>query len=153
MNENLKYIPLGSWIQTRIEECGLDIHTVAESLHTSTSELQVLFQKESVQSGILLKFCKLLSYDFFRIYTQHLILYAPQEQRIAKRKSKTQKQYSTSFVKNIYTQEVISYLIELSEKGKKTYKQLSEEYNIPPTTLTRWADKYGNTFLFSNSIN
>lgn len=46
-------------------------------------------------------------------------------------------------LKNIYTQEVIEYLMELVDSGEKTYKDLQAEYNIPITTILRWGNKYG----------
>ena len=83
-------------------------------------------------------FGKLLKYDFFRIYSQHLILYAPQ---YTSKKDKP-KSVLPVLKKNVYTQEVILYLVELVESGKKTGRQIQKEYNIPATTILRWINKY-----------
>jgi hypothetical protein len=36
-----------------------------------------IFESASVETDLLLRCSKLLEYDFFRIYSSHLILYAP----------------------------------------------------------------------------
>lgn len=45
------------------------------------------------------------------------------------------------FRKNIYTREVIDFILEMVEKREKTKKQIIEEYNIPKTTLYKWIEK------------
>ncbi|MDR3058513.1 MAG: hypothetical protein LBU84_10290 [Prevotella sp.] len=47
------------------------------------------------------------------------------------------------FKKNIYTHEVIIFLVELVESGRKSARDIQKEYNIPSTTILRWIDKYG----------
>lgn len=45
------------------------------------------------------------------------------------------------FRKNIYTKEVINFMLEMIETGKKTKSQVISEYNIPKTTLYKWIEK------------
>ena len=100
-----------------------------------------MYTSKSVDSEALLRWSKLLEYDFFRIYTQHLILYSPQDPEKAKRK-KADTTALPVFKKNIYTQEVILYLVGLVADGHKTCREIQAEYNIPSTTIMRWYDKY-----------
>jgi hypothetical protein len=96
-----------------------------------------IFQQEHIESGVLLKLSKLLQYDFFRIYSQHLILYAP----IAA-ENQTSLSSLPNFRKNIYTKELIDFILELVKTEQKTKQQIIEEYKIPKTTLYKWISKY-----------
>ncbi len=101
-----------------------------------------MYKSESMNTEILLKWSKLFEYDFFRIYSQHLILYAPSS---VDEKAKEQKSKTTSLPqirKNIYTKEIIDFILELIATGKKTKAQIIEEYRIPKTTLYKWESKY-----------
>ena len=82
----------------------------------------------------------MLEYDFFRIYTQHLILYAPTSAKAEN--TKKQKPVLPRFRKNIYTKEIIDFVLEQIETKQKTIKQVIEEYKIPKTTLYKWISKY-----------
>ncbi|WP_317127297.1 MULTISPECIES: helix-turn-helix domain-containing protein [Chryseobacterium] len=99
-----------------------------------------MYNSKSLDSGILLKWSKILEYDFFRFYSQYLILYSPvsAETKIKKDNESSQ---MPQFRKNIYTKEVINFMLELLEKGEKTKSQIITEYNIPKTTLYKWIEK------------
>jgi len=98
-------------------------------------------RSDSLDSDHLLKWSKLLEYDFFRIYSQHLILYSPQSSSKSNH-SKLEKTSLPQFRKNIYTKEIIDFIIELIETKKKTKTQVIKEYKIPKTTLYKWIAKY-----------
>lgn len=144
MSISFKYIHIGSLIRERMQECTLDTARAAAFLKVSEQEVEVLYEKESIDSSLLLAWSKLLEYDFFRIYSQHLILYAPQDPNKPKRERSSRTSRLPVFKKNIYTPEVIAYLIELVQSGTKSSKQIQNEYNIPQTTITRWLNKYEN---------
>ena len=102
-------------------------------------EINEMFLNESIQTNILLRWSKLLSYDFFRVYSQHLIFYAPPSKGDSSpEKSNTQ---LPQFRKNIYTKEIIDFVLEELNSGNKTKKQIIEEYRIPKTTLYKWISK------------
>ncbi|MFV0420104.1 MAG: hypothetical protein ACK5KT_15415 [Dysgonomonas sp.] len=144
MPANFKNIHIGALIKQRMQECGIAIGRAAAFLKASEEDVECMYKKKSLDSDILLRWSKLLKYDFFRIYSQHLILYSPQDEGQAKRrKEKEIKTKLPVFKKNIYTQEVILYLVGLVESKKMTLKQLQDRYNIPSTTILRWYDKYG----------
>lgn len=102
-------------------------------------DLEQTYQSRSLDSEELLKWSKLLNYDFFRLYSNHLILYAP----ISKTEQIENKKIPT-FKKNVYTKEIILFILELIKTGNKTKQEVIETYKIPKTTLFRWLKKYEN---------
>lgn len=96
-----------------------------------------MFQDEHIETDILLKLSKLLQYDFFRIYSQHLILYSP-----ISAEDKTVVSGLPKFRKNIYTKEMIDFILELIATEQKTRQQVIEDYKILKTTLYKWISKY-----------
>lgn len=140
MTNNFKNIHIGKLIKQLMKEYDIDTERAATFLKVSEDEIEMMYIQNSLECEVLLRWSKLLKYDFFRIYSQHLILYSPQDCNISKRTNKKSK--LPVFKKNIYTQEVINYLVELVDNGTKTCKQIQEEYNIPATTVFRWRDKY-----------
>lgn len=140
MLDNFKNIHIGTLIKQRMQECEVDTERASRFLDIAEDDIEQMFDSKSIDSEMMLRWSKLLQYDFFRIYSQHLILYAPQDPNKVNRKEQTG---LPVFKKNIYTSEVIVYLIGLVNDGKKTYNQLQKEYNIPATTMQRWAKKYG----------
>ena len=140
---NFRNIHIGKLIAQRMKECEIDVERAAKFIKVSEAEVKRMYTLKSLDSHILLRWSKLLKYDFFRIYSQHLILYAPQHPTKAKKGNNGKEIASALPVlkKNIYTQEIIAYLVELVETGKKTTKQIQDEYNIPATTILRWINK------------
>ena len=86
-----------------------------------------MYQTKSLDTEVLLRWSKLLEYDFFRIYSQHLILYAPPS---AGKEKGNKKSNLPRFRKNIYTKEVIDFILDMIKTGEKTKIQVMEEYNI-----------------------
>lgn len=103
-------------------------------------EVKQIYLQENLSTDILLKWSKLLEYDFFRIYSQHLILYAPVS--ADNENTKTQKTNLPQFRKNIYTKEIIDFILEQVSSGEMTKTQVMEKYKIPKTTLYKWISKY-----------
>ena len=56
--------------------------------------------------------------------------------------SKNAKSALPQFKKNIYTKEMIEFIIEVVESGRKTKSEVISEYRIPKTTLYKWLTKY-----------
>lgn len=137
MISNFKNIHIGNVIQKKVEENKIEMSRICNFLKLSEDEITKMFQVESVDSRILLRWCKLLKYDFFRLYTQHLILYSPPAKIILKKDKKS----LPVFRKQIYTKEIIDFILELIRNEEKTRKQIIEEYKIPKTTLYKWIAK------------
>lgn len=140
MNFNFKDIHIGSLINTAVTEKKIEIARICNFLQATEEEVEQMYQKEHLDSGILLRWSKLLEYDFFRVYSQHLMLYAPvaAERNVASKKE-TQLPH---FKKNIYTKHLIHYILTKIIKGEMTAKQIIKEYRIPKTTLYKWISKY-----------
>ncbi|WP_241486032.1 helix-turn-helix domain-containing protein [Chryseobacterium angstadtii] len=130
---------MGSLIKRRMEESGIQTGRICSFFKQTEAEIQQVYTSKSLDTDLLLKWCKLLEYDFFRIYSQHLILYSPPTKQIQTGTTLPQ------FRKNIYTKEIIDYILDLIQTGEKTKKQVMEEYKIPKTTLYKWLSKYDNS--------
>ncbi|MBN9313457.1 MAG: transposase [Chryseobacterium sp. 39-10] len=138
---NFKEIHIGQMIEKRVAECGTEMSRLCNFFNCTDGEILEMYEVPSIDTEILLKWSKILDYDFFRLYTQHLILYAPPS---AKEKHKKQKSTLFQFRKNIYTKEVIDFILEQISSGEMTKNQIMEEYKIPKTTLYKWISKYKN---------
>jgi hypothetical protein len=139
---NLKNIHIGSLIREKVLEKKIDQVRLCNYLKCNEMEVNAMYEEENMSTVFLLKWSKLLEYDFFRLYSQHLILYAPQSNVGYKQIEKTKQSKLPQFRKNIYTKDVIDFILELLEKGEKTKLQVMEEYRIPKTTLYNWLNKY-----------
>ena len=108
---NFKNIHIGQMIEKRVTESGIEISRICNFFKFSEEELKAAYSQRSLDTELLLKWSKLLDYDFFRIYTQHLILYAPLS--AVDEKTKVKKKSSLpQFRKNIYTKEIINFVLE-----------------------------------------
>lgn len=139
--QNLKDIHIGSLIKTRVTECDINISRICNFLNCDEQLINEMYLRHSLDSDYLLKWSKLLEYDFFRLYSQHLILYSPQAS-LQPTNSKTGKTNLPQFRKNIYTKEIVDFIIEMIDTKKKTKAQIIKEYKIPKTTLYKWIVKY-----------
>lgn len=137
----LKEIFIGKLIKQRIEELEISEQRLSNYLKKTVDEMNEIFNSSTIDVELLLKFSKILEYDFFRLYSQHLIFYSPPSAAIEDGKNKTTKALPV-FRKNIYTKEVIDFIIELITTDTKTKQQIIEEYRIPKTTLYKWLSKY-----------
>ncbi|MCW3160828.1 transposase [Chryseobacterium oryctis] len=139
---NFKNIHIGEMMEKRVAESGIEISRICNFLKCTEDDLKKMYGAHSIDTETLLRCSKLLEYDFFRIYSQHLILYAPPsaEERNEKQSSKETK--LPQFRKNIYTKEIIEFILEEIESGKMTKTQVIERYRIPKTTLYKWISKH-----------
>ena len=139
---NFKSIHIGKMIENTVADKRIEMSRICNYFKCSDDEIVKMYQSKSLDTEILLKWSKLLQYDFFRMYTQHLILYAPPSANEKRSKKEDKKQTVPQFRKNIYTKEVIDFIIEKIDTEKMTKKQIIERYNIPKTTLYKWISKY-----------
>ncbi|CAI8815725.1 transposase [Chryseobacterium sp. IT-36CA2] len=137
-----KDIHTGELIQKRVEETGFSSDRIMNFMQCSHEELRQMYKSKSLDAETLLKWSKLLAYDFFRIYSQHLVLYSPPSSSEYYQKTKEKKTQLPEFRKNIYTVEMITFILSLLKSNEKTKKQIIEEYRIPKTTLYKWIKKY-----------
>ncbi|WP_080779709.1 transposase [Chryseobacterium phocaeense] len=138
MKSNFRNIHIGKYIHQRVKENNIDLPRICNFLKCTETEINEMYMQENLSTHILLRWSKLLEYDFFRLYSQHLILYAPPSASF--RESGSSK--LPHFRKNIYTREIIDFILELIDKQEKTKRQITDEYGIPYTTLCKWVAKH-----------
>lgn len=137
---NLKKINLGALIKQRIKEMEIDNDRICNYLTISEDELLEIYEKSDIDTENLLKFSKILKYDFFRLYSQHLMLYSS----TFIEKDHSIESSLPSFRKNIYSREIIDFILRQIASGKMTKSNVILKYNIPKTTLYKWIKKYDN---------
>lgn len=135
---NIKNIHIGSLIRSKVEEYQISIERISRFLNKTEDEVEMMYHSKSIDTDVLLKWCKLLKFDFFRFYTGHLILYAPQA-RIDNVFG--QNKNTLVFRKSIYTQEVKDFILDKIKTGKMTANDVVIRYKIPKTTLYKWMKK------------
>lgn len=138
MDSNFRNIHIGRFIHLRVKENNIDIPRICNFMKCTELEINEMYALENLSTHTLLRWSKLLEYDFFRLYSQHLILYAPPSASI--RESESSK--LPRFRKNIYTREMIDFILELIGKEEKTKRQITDEYGIPYSTLCKWMAKH-----------
>ncbi|MDQ1805093.1 transposase [Chryseobacterium sp. CKR4-1] len=135
-----KKIHIGSLIKKVVEEQNIDLHRICNFFNLEEKDIREMYKKNDISTDMLLKWSKIAEYDFFRIYSYHLILYAPSKSTDF---SKVKKVSSLpTFRKNLYSQEIIDFILELLHTGKKTKKDIIDDYRIPKTTLYKWIAKH-----------
>lgn len=145
MEFRYKNIQIGQFIEALVAEKAIDEDRICTFFKIDTSELQKMYESKNMDTGLLLRWSKLLEYDFFRIYSQHLLLYAPPSKMNLKKNEDKKKSVLPSFTKSLYTPEIIQFIIELIELKKKTPTEIIEQYRIPKTTLYKWIRKHKKT--------
>lgn len=90
---NFKTINIGTLINQRVTESGIEMSRICNFLKCSEEEIKEMYAQKNLPTDILLKWSKLLDYDFFRIYTQHLILYSPPSSDVKSEKQIRKKQF------------------------------------------------------------
>lgn len=123
-----------------VSQSGIDMLRICSFLKCSEEEVISIYKEENLDTNTLLRLSKLLEYDFFRLYSQHLILYSP----LKKEQSRSIKTQLPRFRKNVYTKEMIDFILEKINKGEKTRSEAINDYGIPKTTLYKWIEKYNN---------
>lgn len=136
---NFKNIHIGSLIKQRVAELEFDHSRICNFMKCTETEIKKMYEEASLSAEVLLKWSKLLSYDFFRIYSQHLIFYSPPAKSGEPSVKNTK---LPTFRKNIYTQEIKDFILEQLHSGEMTKNQIIEQYRIPKTTLYKWIDKH-----------
>ncbi|PQA92425.1 transposase [Chryseobacterium shigense] len=139
-NENFKHIHIGKYLQARVEDLQIPQDRIGNFLNATDKEIQLMYQAESIDSHQLLRWSKLLEYDFFRLYSQHLILYSSPTKNDPSKKDIINR--LPAFRKHIYTKEIIDFILELINTGQKTKQEIITEYRIPKTTLYKWVAKH-----------
>ncbi|RKS96406.1 transposase [Chryseobacterium defluvii] len=138
---NFKSIHIGQTVEQGVADRKIELFRICNFFTCTEEEIKEMYQQKSLETETLLKWSKLLNYDFFRVYSQHLILYAPPTTKERDQKFKETK--LPQFRKNIYTKEVIDFILEQIQTGEMTKVEVMKKYCIPKTTLYKWLIKHG----------
>lgn len=142
----LKKIHIGKLIALRVTEKKISMECILAFFRLDDENaIHEMYNAKNLNTADLLKWSKLLKYDFFRLYSHHLLLYKPQDGIGLQDKNDKDEKKSVlpNFRKQLYTKEIIDFILEIINDKKKTPEQVIEEYKIPKTTLYRWRTKYG----------
>ena len=115
---NFKEIHIGELIRKIVKEDQLDPYKICSYLEMSETELTKMYHSKSLDSELLLKLSKVIKYDLFRVYSQHLLFYAPTNNN--QQTSRKPDSEIPVFRKSIYTKEIIDFV---AKNG----------YSIPPS--------------------
>lgn len=138
MDSNFKNIHIGSLLKQKTKELEIDTSRICNFLKCTERDIEKMFLQKHLPTDILLRWSNLLECDFFRVYTQHLLLFSTVRSRSGHSRKASK---LPQFRKNIYTKEAIVYILERISSGEKTKQEIITEYNIPKTTLFKWIKK------------
>ena len=147
---DFKNFHVGTLIKNRANELEIGIDRLCNFLNCTEEQIEEMYESEGLNTQLLLRWCKILEYDFFRIYSHHLILYAPPGSNNTK--STKAKTSLPEFRKNLYSQELIDFILDMISSEKKTKLQVIKDYGIPKTTLYKWISKKTNFDLKSQPV-
>ncbi|NML72458.1 transposase [Chryseobacterium sp. RP-3-3] len=139
---NFKEIPIGPLIEKEVAARGIELPRICNFMKCTEQEIEEMYKVTSADTENLLKWSKLLKYDFFRLYSQHLIFYAPTIADESTENKNHKKTFLPEFRKNIYTKEVIDFILAQIQSGEMSKSEVMEHYKIPKTTLYKWISKY-----------
>lgn len=145
MEFKFKNIHIGKLIETLVLEKKLKEERICHFLKISEAQLGEMYHIKSMDAELLLRWSKLLEYDFFRVYSQHLLLYAPPAKMNFTKAAGQKNNRIPSFTKSLYTPEIIEFVMEQLEREEKTPSEIIEQYRIPKTTLYKWIKKHKKT--------
>jgi hypothetical protein len=118
-NLNFKDIHIGSLISRRAADCSIEQSRICKFFKCTEADVEKMLLQKNLSTDLVLKWSKLLEYDFFRLYSQHLILYSPQSSTEYNQVAVKKKSTLPEFRKNIYNKEIIDFILELIKSGKK----------------------------------
>lgn len=64
-------IHIGEKIKSQAKELRIGTTELAKSINTSKQNIYGIFKRESIDTALLQKFCKVLNYDFFTFFINH----------------------------------------------------------------------------------
>lgn len=137
-----KNIHIGSHIKKIAQIKELSITRACIFLKCSHQDILIMYEQETLEAKTLLRWSKLLEYNFFMIYHTHLQMFSPisASTKLIAAKEKEREQYE--FRKNIYSEEIILWLLKKMENGELTPQEIINKYHIPRTTIYRWKKRH-----------
>lgn len=142
---NYKKIDIGKHIEKVAELRGVSLLRACKFFKCNKGDILDMYTKHSLDCELLLKWSKLLDYNFFMFYHTHLQFYKPSAVSAnLKGVQLTENDKSYVFRKNLYSVDVVNWLMNKLDNGELTPKEIMLKYNIPRTTLYRWIRRHNN---------
>jgi hypothetical protein len=143
MNPNnlVREIHIGNIINYVIDEKGLSINELRSRIGVSTRMINQMLSSASIDTQSLLKWSKVLKYDFFRLYSSHLMLHHGISNTLTKKTENIEVE-GIHIRKNVYTKELIQFIVNKVRNKEMTTRQVISQYGIPKTTFYKWLQKY-----------
>jgi hypothetical protein len=137
----VRNVNIGLIINEVIKIKKVKLYQFASNLGVSRTELNKYLKSESIDTMILLKISKILRYDFFRLYSSHLMLHHGISNNLNRNKQEFIIQ-GINIRKNVYTKEMVSFLILKVRSNEMKANEVIKRYGIPKTTFYKWLQKY-----------
>lgn len=139
-NDKMNEIHIGKLI---LEAC-LALQITDERMENFFSmpyaEVENMFAQEHLSTDLLLKWSKLLKFDFFRIYSEHLMMFHGISAKLFKDHSHIATGLDVR--KNLYTPEIKQFIVNKVQTNQMTIPEAIERYGVGRTTLFRWIAKF-----------
>ena len=72
---NLKIIHIGTLVKSKVEELSIPLGRIAKFMHCNEEQVEDMYLQNSMDTEVLLRWSKLLEFDFFRIYFEILYIF------------------------------------------------------------------------------
>lgn len=138
MTTPMKKVPIGELLLQKVMERGIAEERICKLFRCSSEEVAAMYTCTSMDTAVLLKWCKLLEYDFFRHYSLHLTL----SSEVHREGENNTFDTLPRFRKKMYSREFIDGILNQINKGEKTPQQVMAEYGVPKATIYGWKSKY-----------
>lgn len=148
---NFKDIHIGKTIKQIVKLKNIEEARICAYMKCDTETLKQMYRQKSIDTKLLLKWCKLLQYNFFRLYVAHLQLYKPVAANTKINIPSNDNSKTYEFKKNIYSPEIKDYIIQQILKKELTVSEIIDKYQIPKVTVYRWLRKKKTNKPVSNT--
>ncbi|MEY8758924.1 transposase [Chryseobacterium tongliaoense] len=141
MISEIRNVHIGFLIKQQVIQSNVDLHYICHFFSSDEQEIYRMYSSRSLDTKVLLKWCRLLEYDFFKVYSESFRLYSTKS-AVSKYTVIRRKKRITSVRQKLYTNETKDLLINLIITGQKSIVQIVKEYNISKPVIYGWLRKY-----------
>jgi predicted transcriptional regulator len=137
----VRNLHIGDIISKIIIEKKMKMADIKSKMCITSKTLNKMLIAKSLDTTHLLKWSKVLRYDFFRLYSSHLMLHHGISNTLT-RKTDSLNIQGIHIRKNVYTKDLIQFLINKVQTNEMTPMEVINQYAIPKTTFYKWLQKY-----------
>lgn len=140
-NNLVRNLHIGEIISKIIIEKKMKTADIKSKMRITTRTLNKMLSAKSMDASDMLKWSKVLRYDFFRLYSSHLMLHHGISNTLT-RKTDPLNVQGIHIRKNVYTKDLIQFLVNKVRNKEMTAMEIINQYAIPKTTFYKWLQKY-----------